>query len=432
MRIKTAACAGVFALAPLLMLSCDVVDRTESSILITHVTVIDATGQPPMADMTVVIAGGQIQRIAAAEMVSPIPGAKEVDGSGKYLIPGLWDMHVHLSLYGEASLPVLIRNGVTGVLDLGGDLAKLDEWRDEIRNGQRLGPRIYRSGPFVDGYKPDEVSGRLSSTLTVEDPEAALQAVQDLKELGVDIIKVHNALPRDAFFALAEAARMQNLPFVAHLPQSVSVSEASESGAKSLQHTETLLESAIYHEGANAIDDAIAWVEGEHGQAMFDQLARNSTWFVPTLVAYYRLVVQSQPDRETTEAANALHRQLIKVVGSMHRSGVRLLVGSDCAWEEIGILPGADTQSEIIFLVEAGLTPMAALRSATALPAEFLGLSERLGTIEIGKAADLLLLKRNPMEEIENIGSIDTVIVGGELVFTEEGSESREEARAAN
>ena len=162
--------AGSVALVSLLMLSCDVVDRTEPSIVITNVTVIDATGRPPMADMTVVIAGGRIQRIAAADTVSPIPGTEEVDGSGKYLIPGLWDMHVHLSLYGEASLPALIQNGVTGVLDLGGDLAQLDHWRDEIRNGQRLGPRIYRSGPFVDGYKSNEVSGRLSSTLTVENP----------------------------------------------------------------------------------------------------------------------------------------------------------------------------------------------------------------------------------------------------------------------
>jgi imidazolonepropionase-like amidohydrolase len=221
---------------------------------------------------------------------------------------------------------------------------------------------------------------------------------------------------------------MQNLPFVAHLPQGVSIREASESGAKSLQHTETLLESAIYHEGARAIDEAIAWVEGEHGQALFDHLAKNSTWFVPTLVAYYRGVVQSQPDPEMTEAAKALHRQLIAVVGSMHRSGVRLLVGSDCAWEEFGILPGVDTHSEIIFLVEAGLTPMEALRSATALPAEFLGLSERLGTIEIGKAADLLLLQRDPTEDIENIRSIDAVIVDGKLVFPEEGSESSSQA----
>jgi imidazolonepropionase-like amidohydrolase len=326
----------------------------------------------------------------------------------------------------------MVRNGVTGVLDLGGDLTQLDHWRNEIENRRRLGPRIYRSGPFVDGYKSDEVSGRLSSTLTVEDPKAALRAVQTLKEQGVDVIKVHNALPRDAFFALAEAARTHNLPFVAHLPQSVSAREASGSGAKSLHHTETLLESAIYHEGAGTIDEAIAWVEGEHGRALFAHLAENSTWFVPTLVAYYRGVVESQPDSDTTEAAKALHRKLIAVAGSMHRSGVRLLVGSDCAWEEFGILPGVDTHSEIIYLVEAGLTPMEALQSATVLPAKFLGLSEGLGTIEAGKVADLLLLRRDPMEDIENIRSIDAVIVGGKLVFPEQRSEPGIEARASN
>jgi imidazolonepropionase-like amidohydrolase len=385
-----------------------------------------------MADMSVVISGGRIKTIGPADTVEPVLEAKEIDGSGKYLIPGLWDMHTHLSLYGDGSLSKMIQHGVIGVLDLGGDLAQLDQWRDEVRIGQRLGPRIYRAGPFVDGYKSDAVSGRLSLTLTIENAEEARRAVQDLKEQGVDVIKVHNALPRDAFFALAKEARIQNLPFVTHLPQSVSVTEASESGAKSLQHTETLLESAIYHGGATTIEEAIALVEGEHGQALFDLMGKNSTWFVPTLVAYYRGVVQTQPDSEMTEAAKALHRRLIAVVGAMHRGGVDVLVGSDCAWEEFGIQPGVDTHTEIAFLVEAGLTPMAALRAATALPAEFLGLSETLGTIEIGKAADLLLLQRNPMEDIENIRSIHAVIVGGKLVFPEERSESSNEAQASN
>jgi imidazolonepropionase-like amidohydrolase len=429
MRIETAVRAGSFALVSLLVLYCGVVDRREQSLVITHVTVIDATGRPPMADMSVVIVGERIERIAPAHIVSLTPAAKEIDGSGKYLIPGLWDMHAHLSLYGEASLSEMIRNGVTGVLDLGGDLTQLDHWSDEVRNGQRPGPRIYRAGPFVDGYKSNAVSGRQSSTLTVGNAEEARQAVQRLKKQGVDVIKVHNAIPRDAFFALAKEARGQSLPFVTHLPQSVSAREASESGAKSLQHTETLLESAIYHNGASTIEEAIVLVKGEHGQALFDYLASNSTWFVPTLVAYYRLVVQSQLSPEETEAAKALHRELVAVVGAMNRSGVRLLAGSDCAWEDIGIQPGVDIHAEIAFLVEAGLIPMAALRTATALPAEFLGLSDTLGTIEVGKIADLLLVRQDPTENIENTRSIDAVIVGGNLVFSGKGGDSSYETQ---
>jgi len=323
----------------------------------------------------------------------------------------------------------MIRNGVTGVLDLGGDLTQLDHWRDEVRNGQRPGPRIYRAGPFVDGFKSNEVSGRLSSTVTVEDGEEAARVVQTLKKQGVDLIKVHNALPRDAFFALAEEAGAQGLPFVAHLPMSVSVREASDSGAKSLQHTETLLESAIYHDSASTIEEAIALVKGVHGQALFDYLASNSTWFVPTLVAYYRLVVQSQPSPEEMEAAKALHRELLAIVGAMNRSGVKLLAGSDCAWEEIGIRPGVDIHTEIAFLVEAGLTPVEALRAATALPAEFLGLSDTLGTVEAGKVADLLLLRLDPTENIENTRSIDAVIVSGNIVFSGEDGDSSYEAQ---
>jgi len=151
-------------------------------------------------------------------------------------------MHGHLTDATEDAFPLLIMNGVTGVRDMGGDLAQIDRWRSQIRDGTLVGPHILRAGPFVDGPK-DGVTNRL----TVRTPEEARQAVRKLRNEGVDFIKVHNALPPEAFFALMEEARTERLPVGVHLPMGVSSAEASDAGVASLEHIETINESALFH-----------------------------------------------------------------------------------------------------------------------------------------------------------------------------------------
>src|SRR5215813_6769279 len=183
----------------LLLLSCllcslSAFAQKDNALAITHVTVIDCTGAAPQPNSTVVIAGGHITAVGSSDRVSAPAGARVVDGGGKFLIPGLWDMHGHLTDATEDAFPLLIMNGVTGVRDVGGDLTQIDRWRSEIDKGTRVGPHIVRAGPFVDGPKEGA-----SNRLTVRTAEEARQAVHQLKAKGVDFIKVHNALPPDAF-----------------------------------------------------------------------------------------------------------------------------------------------------------------------------------------------------------------------------------------
>jgi imidazolonepropionase-like amidohydrolase len=214
-------------------------------IVFTHVTVIDATGAPAKFDMTVVISGERIVALGKTGKFRIPADAQTIDATGKFLIPGLWDMHAHLSYYGEAALPLLIANGVTGVRDMGGDLNQIDDWRKDITEGKRVGPHIVRCGPFVDGPKKMDAF-RTSITDVVTNEAEARNIVRSFKQHGVDFIKTHSRISRDAYFALADEARKQKLPFAGHLPPGVTAAEASDAGVKSIEHIESLMEDVMY------------------------------------------------------------------------------------------------------------------------------------------------------------------------------------------
>ena len=216
-----------------------VAQSSSPSILIIHdVTVIDATGAPAQPHRTVIVRDGKIEEIAdsGGGMGGKLSGV-HVDGSRKFLIPGLWDMHVHM-VFGdwfprgkEVTLPLFIANGVTGVRDMGGELEVLQQWRKEISAGTLIGPRMVISGPMLDGPQP-----RFPSSIAIKTPEDGRRAVDDLKRRGADFIKLQSLIPRDAVFAIADEARKQGISFVGHVPDSVRASEASNAGQKSFEH----------------------------------------------------------------------------------------------------------------------------------------------------------------------------------------------------
>ena len=382
--------------------------KTGNTLAITHVTVIDCTGAEPLPNATVVVANALITTVESSTSVSIPAGVRIVDGSGKFLIPGLWDMHGHLTDAREDAFPLLIMNGVTGVRDMGGDLAQIDRWRSEIANGTRVGPHIVRAGPFVDGPKQG-----VTNRLTVRTPEEARQAVHQLKTEGVDFIKVHNALAPQAFFALMDEARKEHIPVAVHLPQGVSSAEASDAGAASLEHIETINESALWRKGATAktVEQAVDENLGAAGQQLFERFARNGTWYVPTLVAYERGFVLWSNDPEALKPRlDVLHKQLV-LVGMMRKAGVPIMAGSD--FSDWATVPGIDLHNELALLVEAGFTPLEALQTATLNPAKFLGKTETFGTIQVGRAADLVVLDANPLEDISHTRKINAVVLGG-------------------
>jgi imidazolonepropionase-like amidohydrolase len=384
--------------------------QKNNALALTHVTVIDCTGAPAQPNSTVVVAQGHITAVGLSDAIKIPASARVVNATGKFLIPGLWDMHGHLTDATEDAFPMLIMNGVTGVRDMGGDLTQLDRWRSEIDSGLRVGPHILRAGPFVDGPKEG-----VTNRLTVRTPEEARRAVHDLKAKGVDFIKVHNALSPEAFFALMDEAHKEHIPVAVHLPKDVSSAEASDAGVASLEHVETLTENALWRKGATAktIEQGQDEILGPIGQDLFQRFVKNGTWYVPTLVAYERGFVLWSNDSDSVKPRLDIHEKNIEVTRMMHKAGVAIMAGSD--FSDWALVPGVDLHNELALLVEAGFTPMEALQAATRNPAKFLGKTDTYGTIQVGRAADFVLLDMNPLEDISHTRKINAVVLGGKL-----------------
>jgi imidazolonepropionase-like amidohydrolase len=419
-------------------------------LIIQDVTVIDTAGGPALPHRTVIVHDGKIEEIVSSAAVTDgkRPGV-HVDGSGKFLIPGLWDMHVHM-VFGdwfprgkEVTLPLFIANGITGVRDMGGELEVLQQWRKEIGAGTLIGPRMVISGPMLDGPQP-----RFPSSIAIKTPEDGRRAVDDLKRRGADFIKLQSLIPRDAVFAIADEARKDGITFVGHVPDSVRASEASNAGQKSFEHLIGIFEGSSpledeFLKGSKNETKFLATYDPARAAALFALLAKNHTWQCPTLVwerggnvidqtdfakdmrakyapAYWKDVTWKRFTEEIEHDLNAddlatrkrFVEKELEVVNAMHRAGIPFLAGTDTP-PGVYIFPGFSLHEELQRFVAAGFTPMEALQTATLNPAKFLGMDDRLGTIEKGKLADMVLLDANPLDDIRNTQKIAAVIVNG-------------------
>jgi imidazolonepropionase-like amidohydrolase len=272
---------------------------------------------------------------------------------------GLWDAHVHLSWYGESALDSLAAHGIVAVRDLGGDLEQLLQWKREIAAGRRRGPRIFLAGPTIDGPKNSRFR------LTVRTPEEARHAVDSLARRGVDFLKTHNAVPREAYFALLREARKQSLPVASHLPKGVPAWEAADSGVGSIEHAaESMLASPLYAGITNDVDSAMAWWRSPAGTAAITHLARTGVAFDPTLAAYEALVRSAEDSTLRAGRARVLDF-LIELTGRMYRAGIPILAGSDLALQELPIVPGVSLGRELELLARAGLPPEAVRAAAS-------------------------------------------------------------------
>lgn len=403
------------------------------AVALTNITVIDVARGAARSGMTVLIRDGRIARIQTAEELIA-EDAEEFEGLGKFVIPGLWDMHVHLSSAKESALPVLVANGVTGVRDLGSDLAEIDGWRAQIRGGRRIGPRIIRCGPMLNGQSFNPYQ------LVAENPEQARGVVRALKFVGVDFIKIHRRLPRDAYFAVIEEADAHGLSVVGHIPITVRPEEASDAG-QLVEHVTTLFE-GTFSSGVDppALFQAIRKFRQEGAGDLFARFARNGTPVTPTLGAWSFLIeYESQlADPRIQFMAKSLREELKRsppmtaeqvphwtrlyeeyrqVVALLSGSGVRLMAGTDLSnW----LIPGFSLHRELASLVDAGLTPLQALQSATLNPAIVHDLEGDFGSVEVGKVADLVILDANPLEDISNTERIAGVVLGGRLLNRKE------------
>jgi imidazolonepropionase-like amidohydrolase len=446
-------------LAVLLLALLPALARGESApIVIRHVTVIDATGAAAQPDRTIVISRGRIAQVGKTGEIAVPPDAHVVDAADKFLIPGLWDMHVHW--YDEASLPVFLANGVTGMRIMCGYPLHL-AWRRKADEGKLFGPRLVIAGPIVDGAEPvwpDSIRAESSAEGSI--------AVASTKRHGYDCAKVYNLLPPDAYFGAAQEARRLGFPLVGHVPYGVNAGDASDAGQKSIEHlngvslacsrreaeSRRLLLAAVHNHLEPATGVQLRFeIEAEdsydqtRAAALFIRFVRNGTWHVPTLVVrqahsalptasatdnprlrYLPASMKSRWDNRRAATLRKLGpedfanfkrslRKHLELTGAMHRAGVRLMAGTDTG--ALDCFPGFSLHDELQLLVKAGLTPMEALQTATRNPAQFLDRSSDLGTVERGKLAELLLLDANPLDDIRNTTKIHAVIVNGRLLL---------------
>jgi imidazolonepropionase-like amidohydrolase len=433
------------------------------------VTIIDATATPAKPDLAVVVIGNTITEIRPTTQVRLMKTDRVVEAAGKFLIPGLWDMHAHLEpradSVGYPHFAFLVANGVTGVRAMMSPLKYLDslpQIRQEIAEGRVVGPRIVSTGPILDGPAPGSGPGE---TVTVADASQARAAVRMVKEHGAAFVKIRDNLSRETFLAIADESKRQGLTFAGHTPISVTVAEASDAGMRSVEHLTGVLLASSSDEAAvrsqllragrqvasNQLSDQTAHILATFSQAkaatLMERFRRNSTWQCPTLSWIHQAVafndktafspallgplsppLRAQWDTRLPyltgyfgtdlEAARQNVQKALEVVGMMNRAGVPLLAGTDSP--KAFFSSGYTLHEELRLMVEAGLSPKEALATATLNPARFFGTERTMGTIATGKLADLVLLNANPLDDIRNTTKIEAVVLNGRLMSRSE------------
>lgn len=273
---------------------------------------------------------------------------------------GLWDAHTHLAYWGEDALDSLTKYGIVGVRDLGGDPVLLRKWRDEITRGVRRGPRIFYSGPHINGPRPDS-----THRLIVRTPEDAQRAVDSLVTLGVDFVKTHVDVPPDAYFAVLRQARLRRVKVASHTPAQVPVWQAADSGAASIEHmSDAIFPSPVFAGYVKTLREAADWWLTPAGDTMIAHIARTGVAITPTLYAYVPWIPMgsTQETRDSRQRVFEFHKDLTR---RFHKAGITILAGSDFADRDYDVDPGRSLHQEMEQLVKAGLSPEQVKRAAS-------------------------------------------------------------------
>lgn len=265
---------------------------------------------------------------------------------------GLWDAHTHLTYWGEDALDSLTKYGIVGVRDLGGNAELLRKWRDEIARGVRRGPRIYFSGPHINGPRPDS-----TDRLIVRTPNDTRRAVDSLAALGVDFIKTHVQIPPDAYFAVLRQARVRHLKVASHTGEEIPVWQAADSGAASIEHmSDAIFPSPMYAGYVKTLGEAAKWWFSPAGDTMIAHMARTGVAIDPTLYAYVPWISEGAT-QESRDGRRRVYEFHIELTRRFHKAGVTILAGSDFADRNYDVDPGRSLHQEMAELAKAGLSP---------------------------------------------------------------------------
>ncbi len=443
-----------------------------AELMVQNVTIIDpVAGETENQD--ILIGNGTIAAIGEHDSIATFVPVDTLDGTGKFLIPALWDAHVHLTFdkeIGNAALPLFIANGVTRVRDTGGLLSEILLVQDVAKERGPKAPEIYFAGPLIDGI-PRVYDGTPARFPNISDgastPEDAERIVDELAAAGASLIKSYEMLQPNVFRALVARATERNLPVTSHIPLSMDAEAVIAAGVKGMEHlrniglacsnkSEVLLaerqamlrggtkeEGSALRSSIHAAQRPVAFgsQDPERCGTVIAALAEAQVFQTPTLALNTRGALrqfleprQRDPfqhlptvvrDKWNTFADGAADTPIdpayvafaewsLAMVKQLHEAGVPIMAGTDTP---IGLLtPGFSLHLEMEMLVKAGLSPQEALASATLRPAEFFGLQDKMGTIEVGKSSELVLLTANPLTDIANTRTVDTVITRGTVL----------------
>jgi len=445
----------------LLLLAAPAFAAEQADLIIGHVTVVDVEHARTVANQSVVVRGADIvavgeDRAIAAQWHAP----QRIEAKGRYLMPGLWDMHVHfgggpaLIEENQALLPLYIAHGITSIRDASGDLPEqVLQWRGQIRDGSLAGPQLFTSGAKIEGIKPV-----WKGTLEVGSQADLDAAFVRLKKDQVDFVKITDStLTPDLFLAAVRGARANGLRASGHIPMALTVQQAVDAGISSIEHLDYAYKAGVKDEAAIAADFAAKRIDRAEANrrldAGFDRatamaayrgFAAKGVYVTPTLnggrildfldqddhandpyLAYigpklqatytWRVERAAKATPAQIEARHQEYHQVAAVLPMLQQAGVTLMAGTDAGFLNAFNYPGVGLHEELSLFVKEGLTPAQALSAATRAGPAWFGMLDRYGGVAVGKAADLVLLTRNPLEDINATRAIDTVVLRGHV-----------------
>jgi imidazolonepropionase-like amidohydrolase len=437
-----------------------------STVVIKGGTLIDVHTGRQISNSIIVVEGNRIKQVGREREIIVPPEAQVIDARNKWIIPGLMDMHAHISGLRNLPLELYLVHGVTTIRDPGGDLIFLRLARQEIDSGKRLGPRLFFAGNILDGNPPlwPDVS------IIADTPERAESAVNFLIDQGVDLIKVYNSITEPVLAAVIRTAHRRGIPVAGHVPRSMTMTRAVELGMDCLEHIRITGRELLPLEEANKIDflplvrrEALLWqkfdLDSDKMKKLVSFLAERKVFLDPTLnideltALYLYQEYDKDPNNrflprptnttereaapevfklppELKDVSAAGFRKRLQFIGMCSRAGVQIIAGTDGAGRG-KLLPGFGLLHELELLAQAGLTPVQVIQAATINAARALKKDKELGSIEAGKFADIVILNSSPLIDIRNTSNIDGVMIRGRLVDRKALDEMLMQAEAA-
>ncbi|GAB3830741.1 amidohydrolase family protein [Pontibacter rugosus] len=434
----------------LLLSACQTTKKETYDLLITNATIVDISTGKLIQDQVIAISNDTIRVVDATANARKYKAQQTLDASGKYVMPGLWDMHVHFrggdTLIEENKnfLPLFLAYGVTTVRDAGGDIVpSVLSWREQIRKGALVGPTIFTPGPKLDGPNP----AWPGSIQVVDDGDIAA-ALDSLESLDVDYVKMYDgSLSKEAFYGIIQAAEKRGLKTTGHMPLSADILQAVDYGLDGSEHmyyvlkaTSPLADSLTsLNLGYGMMGQIVNSYNPKLAQQVIAKLSANNVYITPTLhisktlaeildtdhtkdslLAYIGSGVQQtyqgriESAKRARTSGNDMRQQMAQLVQDMmvpmYEAGVNIVAGSDSGPYNSFVYPGESLHGELNSLVNAGLSPQQALTTSVINGPKFFGIDKFYGGVEQGKVADLLILDGNPLEEISNSSRINSVI----------------------